>query len=75
MRQRYGRPDAISDYKYALVFPLLIQQYKSLSCLIYQCSEGTVPDTALYQQMLRRKIDLGCQIIGHLEEYDRADWD
>jgi hypothetical protein len=75
VRQRYGRPDDVPDYEYAVVFPPLIQQYKSLSCLIYQCSEGSVPETVLYQQMLRRKIDLACEIIGHLEEYDRADWD
>ena len=73
--QRYGRPDDVPDYKYAVVFPALIQQFKSLRCLIYQCSEGTVPQTVLYQSLLRREMDLASQIVGNLEEYDRADWD
>jgi hypothetical protein len=73
--QRYGRPEGVPEYRYAVVFPPLIQQLKSLSCLIYQCSEGNVPQTALYQSLLRRKIDLAAEIVHSLEEYDRADWD
>jgi hypothetical protein len=73
--QRYGRPEDVPEYRYAVVFPPLIQQLKSLSCLIYQCSEGNVPQTALYQSLVRRKIDLTREIVCNSEEYDRADWD
>ncbi|MFL5241255.1 MAG: hypothetical protein ACJ8FY_04040 [Gemmataceae bacterium] len=41
--QRYGQRADIPDYRYVVVFPPLIQQLKSLNCLIYQCSEGNVP--------------------------------
>jgi hypothetical protein len=51
--QRYGRPEDVRRYRYAVVFSPLIQQLKSLNCLIYQCSEGTVPQTTLYQSLWR----------------------
>ncbi len=73
--QRYSRPEDVPEYRYAVVFPPLIQQLKSLSCLIYQCSEGNVPQTALYQSLVRRKIDLTREIVCNSEEYARADWD
>src|SRR5258708_27614180 len=73
--QRYDRPEDVQEYRCAVVSPPLIQQLKSLSCLIYQCSEGNVPQTALYQSLVRRKIDLTNEIVCNSEEYDRADWD
>ena len=72
---RYGRPGDVPDYRYAVVFPPVIQQLKSLQCLIYQCSEGKVPESALYQLMLKRKGELASEIISNLPEYDQADWD
>jgi hypothetical protein len=76
VRQRYGRNDPIPDnYRYSVVFPLPIQQYKSLACLVYQCTEGNVPQTALYHVLMRRKIDLALDIVHSLDAYRTADWD
>jgi hypothetical protein len=73
--QRYSCNDPVPEYRYAAFLPSLIQQYKSLACLLYQCTEGNIPQTALYQSMQQRKIELAFEIVANLEEYRRADWD
>lgn len=52
-----------------------IQCLKSLNCLIYQCSEGSVVKTGLYKKLLEVKADLSADIISDLPEYDKAVWD
>jgi hypothetical protein len=43
--------------------------------LLYQCTEGNVPQAVLYQSMQQRKIALACEIVANLEDYRHADWD
>ena len=52
-----------------------VQALKSLQCLIYQCSEGDIPEkSTLYADMVKKERLLMGEIIGMLPEYDRAVW-
>jgi hypothetical protein len=51
---RYGNGEAATfrmlDYRYQVTEPVsLMQVLKSLQCWLYQCNEGDVPETELYQ--------------------------
>lgn len=65
----YNEP-AASDDKW--------QRLKSLHCLIYQCSEGTVPENALYKLMTAADAvltaKLGVKDVYGVKEYNAAEW-
>lgn len=64
------------DYKFRLepgYSP--IQAYKSLSCFLYQCSEGDIEEEDLYKLLDKAKNTLAQFIVNRLEEYDQANWD
>src|SRR2546430_15913406 len=50
----------------------LVQVLKSLQCFLYQCSEGDVPDTKLYQFLEEVEHHLAVQIVMRLPAYDQA---
>ena len=53
-----------------------IQAYKSLSCLLYQCCEGDIPETSqLYKTLEEVKHIIAGNIVCDLPEYDKAKWD
>ncbi len=52
----------------------LVQVFKSLQCWLYQCSEGDVPDTKLYQFFEEVAHHLALKIVMNLPEYDKATW-
>lgn len=52
-----------------------IEQYKALSCLIYQCSEGDVPEQSLYKSLVQHRQDLAERIVHDLPAWDQAPWD
>lgn len=52
-----------------------IQLLKSLRCLRYQCSEGTVVDEPLYLWLENVINCLMEHIISKMPEYDKAKWD
>ena len=51
-----------------------IQSLKSLSCFLYQCSEGSIPKRKLYKEMRDKETALAFDIINELPEYDKAEW-
>lgn len=51
-----------------------IQVFKSMQCFLYQCSEGTVPERALYKALDQLKNGLAERIISNLPQYDKAIW-
>lgn len=54
----------------------LIQAYKSLSCFLYQCCEGDIPEkNDLYKMFEEIKTEMAHCIVSHLPEYDQAEWD
>ena len=52
----------------------LVQVLKSLQCWKYQCSEGDVPETKLYQFFEEVEHHLALQIVIGLPAYDKAKW-
>ena len=51
-----------------------VQVLKSLQCWHYQCSEGDVPETKLYQFFEEVEHHLALKIVMSLPEYDKAVW-
>lgn len=52
----------------------IYQALKSLNCLIYQCSEGDVPDMELYKTLKELSNFLKDVIVNESEEYEQAEW-
>lgn len=52
----------------------LVAGYKAMTCLRYQCSEGNVPDTALFKELARAIGEIACAIVEALPEYEAAPW-
>lgn len=73
---RYG--DEIQGIDYharVIVPPTKIQALKAIKCLLYQCMEGSVPETQLYQELQRMAGGLAHEIVEALPEYHKASWD
>jgi hypothetical protein len=70
-----GYEAKIAAYKYKTTFPTLIQMLKSLQCLIYQCSEGNVPERETYKALERVADLIKDRIISDLPVYKAAKWD
>jgi hypothetical protein len=66
---------AIGQIPYAYTDANIIQVYKSLKCLIYQCSEGNVPNTPLYKFLEELENTIARHIVSELPEYEKAEWD
>jgi hypothetical protein len=77
---RYGKGEAVTfrrmDYHYHRPAPVpLAQVLKSLQCWLYQCCEGAVPETKLYQLFDHDiRVYLMSKIIATLPEYENAYW-
>jgi hypothetical protein len=53
----------------------LVQVLKSLQCWLYQCNEGDIPETALYELFADDiQLSLMDKIITALPEYEKAYW-
>lgn len=76
VNQRYGEREESPGPRYAfkMVSVTDIQAYKSIGCLMYQCSEGDVPERPLFRQLSEVHGELAHRIVGKLEAYDRAEW-
>jgi hypothetical protein len=51
-----------------------VQVLKSLQCWMYQCNEGNVPHTKLYQFFEEVEHHLAVQIVMDLPAYEKAKW-
>ena len=68
--------DDLPDYTFRPVAPpsgpaLL----KALRCLLYQCSEGRVPDRAIFKALDEWSDQIATHIICQMPEYQAAPWD
>ena len=45
-----------------------------MCCLLYQCSEGNVPNGRLFNELNRAAGELAQAIVQDLPEYDQASW-
>jgi hypothetical protein len=77
LRARYGCgehlrvPEFVFE-KWADATP--VGQFKAISCLLYQCCEGKVPNSPLYDELNRAAGELAQAIVQELPEYDQASW-
>lgn len=74
VNQRYSEINSINHYEFESIFVSKIQSYKSLQCLIYQCTEGSVPHRRLYKFLKAYSDALGYFIISSLSEYNDSEW-
>lgn len=83
VEQRYGKGQAKEfrpldfAYRYSPGFHVNVYQIlKSLRCLLYQCTEGEVPEqNALYAALDTLSLNLSYAIVSNTKEYDAAQWD
>ena len=79
LKVRYNEEPApgykFCEIKYTEASSCKVQLLKSLQCLIYQCSEGSVVKTGLYKKLIEVKNDLMDLIVRDLPEYENAVWD
>jgi len=51
-----------------------VQQFKAMSCLLYQCHEGKVDESRLYDELNHAAGELAQRIVQDLPEYEKASW-
>lgn len=76
LRARYGdKPERIDYVFVKRETPISVADaYKAMRCLIYQCSEGAVPESKLFKQVGRLGAAL-CEVyVSSLPEYNAASW-
>ena len=75
---RYGEDESKEfrplEYKFRYELTNQFQVLKSLQCLLYQCSEGDVPETELYKTMKDYEHSMAMRIVRNLPQYDKAQW-
>lgn len=77
--QTYGK-DYVFDIKYEVMKRdyrgalLTAHHMKQVGCLLYQCSEGNVPETALFKELESIEGNIAKMIVSRLPEYDNAAW-
>ena len=77
LRARYGRrehlnvPEFVFE-KWADATP--VEQFKAMCCVLYQCCEGNVPNSRLYDELNRSAGELAQSIVQDLPEYEKAAW-
>lgn len=62
------------DYQFHSVIVSKVQVIKSLSCWLYQCSEGTIDEDPLFKIMEKYKSDLAMDFVRALPEWETANW-
>jgi hypothetical protein len=51
-----------------------VEQFKAIHCLLYQCHEGKVHESRLYDELNHAAGELAQQIVQDLPEYEKASW-
>ncbi len=74
-RYRDAHEVFVDKFRYLPLFPSKMVQLKAIDCLIYQCTEGKVPEEQLYKELESAQHALMRDIVTHLPEYDAAPWD
>lgn len=78
VENRYGDLAAATmcdlSYRYHEVLDTRVRVIRALSCWLYQCSEGEVPNDPLYQLMAKYQGYLAMHFVRCLPEWDAAPW-
>src|SRR5258708_6081482 len=76
LRARYGGADIrLAEFvfeNWAGATP--VEQFKAIHCLLYQCHEGKVHESRLYNELNHAAGELAQRIVQDLPEYDKASW-
>ena len=65
----------IGQVPYQYTEATMIQVFKSVQCLLYQCSEENVPNQPLYKFLEELENLIARHIISEMPEYEKAQWD
>jgi hypothetical protein len=74
---RYGRGDHLRFPEFAFenwADATPVEQFKAMCCLLYQCCEGKVSDSRLYDELNGGAGELAQAIVQDLPEYKKASW-
>lgn len=75
---RYGdeRDKALEGFNFKRTTPFIspVRTVKALHCLLYQCSEGKVPEHWFFKKLEAVATALEHDIVTSLPEYDQAQW-
>lgn len=79
VEEKYGEGSAREfrslDFKYCFAMPQdATRTVKALHCLLYQCSEGNVPEDPLYQVLQKIQQQICRGIVVNSRAYELADW-
>src|ERR1700751_1562951 len=77
LRARYGCGDHLRLPEFAFerwADATPVEQFKAIVCLLYQCCEGKVPNSPLYDELNRAAGELAQRIVQALREYEQASW-
>jgi hypothetical protein len=78
VNERYGKGEAEKfrplDFQYRFVPATQIEVIKALKAWKYQCTEGRVPELALYTAMVEVHCLLCIDFVEKTEEYEAAPW-
>lgn len=76
---RYGEKNKTAkEYRYNPQYDVAtnpIQGFKSLGCLIYQCTEGEIPNTKLFKALYNFRSQYALHYVQSLKAYENAEWD
>lgn len=67
-------PSPLLPYAFTPLLVGAVPALKSLNCLLYQCSEGDVPETPLYRALDTLSDQWAQEIVSRLPEYAEARW-
>lgn len=78
VNEKYGKGEAEKfrplDFQYRFVPATQIEVIKALLAWKYQCTEGQVPEFALYKAMVEVHCLLCIDFVEQTEEYEAAPW-
>jgi hypothetical protein len=77
LRTRYGCGDHLRFPEFVFVRwadATPVEQFKAMSCLLYQCHEGKVHESRLYDELQRAAGELAQRIVQDLPDYGKASW-
>jgi|HubBroStandDraft_6_1064221.scaffolds.fasta_scaffold401720_2 hypothetical protein len=77
LRARYGNGDFLALPEFAFEKwsdAKLVEQFAAMRCLLYQCCEGKVSDSRLYDELNHAAGELAQRIVQDLPEYEKAPW-
>ena len=73
--QRYSETNQILAPRYQERFNYSkIADLKNLSCYLYQCAEGDIPEQPLYKFLRQLEGSIAKSIVSDLPEYEKAQW-